>query len=670
MEAVNLPFPKSGHAVTDMSQLLEMLVEQMSDGAVVLNREGCLLKINHQAVEMHGYSMHDAESLIGKPLNYVNVIHSETEDLPLPQWPQNRLLNKEAFSKVTYRIVPYDGADEFSVSCTAIPHLDEAGNFVGGILLFSDYSKTGDTISNQKEKINYNNELENYRQQLKNDRELLQTIIDSIPVMITIYDKKVESIVLNKAITQLTGWDNNDFSEGNVMQLVYPDEAYRKEVMQFMESLQPGFKDILMRTKAGHDLETSWANIRIPDGRQVGVGIDISQRKKIEKELIASKEKAEQEARFQHDFIQNISHEVRTPMNSILGFAELLQNLIAGEKESEFLKAITYNGEQLLRLIDDIIVLTQLDNNELVIQKEKTEIRTVIEQIMIKTEGLQKRYNRNHLKLLLRCPEEEKHVIIETDVVRLQQVLMNITDNALKYTEKGNIEIGYTIRQDKKDVLFHIKDTGIGIHPKNHPYVFRRFHRLHHHTDHEYRGTGLGLALSRQLVNLLGGEIWFESEPGLGSVFYFSHPFSGFVEHDVQLTSVNKTENIALEIPDLKNRTILIVEDDSFSYMMMYHMLEETHAMVLHADTGMKAIQIFERFQPDLVFLDIRLPEMDGYHVIEQLKAMNSRVPVVAQTANALPNDQIKIKAAGFSWHVTKPVTQAGLFYILKKFLK
>src|SRR5690606_15947928 len=174
---------------------------------------------------------------------------------------------------------------------------------------------------------NYNDEikqLEQHQQQLKEERELFQNIIDSMPVMVIMYDKGIELFSMNQTIQTITGWSYENIVDKNLMELVFPNPEYRQEISSFMKSLEPGFKDIVMRTRDGRDIETSWANVELPDGRQIGVGIDITERKLQEKELITARKKAEKESKVQYAFIQNISHEVRTPMNSILGFTELL----------------------------------------------------------------------------------------------------------------------------------------------------------------------------------------------------------------------------------------------------------------------------------------------------------------------------------------------------------
>lgn len=558
------------------------------------------------------------------------------------------------------------------LSFSGIPQTDEKDELHAGILFIKDI--TSDiNISYQLEQFDINHRSEylaafdNEQKQLNKDRELLQSIIDTIPVMVTVYDNEVNSIALNKAATEITGWTNEDVAQTGIMELAYPDPAYRKKIVEYMQSLKSGFKDIVMRTKDGRDIETSWANVELSDGRRVGVGIDITQRKQLEKELIIARKKAEKENQVQYAFIQNISHEVRTPMNSILGYTELLRKMINGTKELEFIDAISYNGEQLLRLINDIMDFSRLDKSELSLEKEEVSVKYLVSQSRKQFVGMKETFKKNNLKLSVKSAHKLNKLMLYTDLHRLQQILTNLLSNAVKYTEKGYVELGVNIRENEKDLLFYVKDTGIGICKEDHPRVFSRFNRFHNTAETEFRGTGLGLAICKHLVSLLGGDMWFESEPGKGSTFYFTHPIEEF---QLRVESVNTEGPVKnYETPDLDGYNILIAEDDSFSYMLMYHMLTETKAKIFHADTGKKAVEIFSQNKIDLAFLDIRLPEMDGYAVIREIKKMKPSVPVIAQTANVLPEDKKNIKRSGFHYHASKPINQNELYSVINRFI-
>ncbi|HZH71836.1 MAG TPA: ATP-binding protein [Mariniphaga sp.] len=671
LSAVN---QKQTHKIVPYTnQILESIFSNVQEGILLIDYEGNLIDINPEGMRIHGVESHAKENIINAPLNFFSILSVNKQEIVKSSDPVERLLTNGSFNDERYFIKMRKDSPVQLISYTGIPQYDQEGNFATGLLLarLVEHNLQDNKYQNFLIGEYFNPNI--FQQQLKNNKELLQTIIDTIPVMVTIYDKQMDSFIFNQAFNNITGWTTADIEDRNVMELVYPDPEYRKKILEYMMNLEPGFQDIIMRTRDGRDIETSWANVGIPDGRQVGVGIDISERKKLEMELVKARERAEKENKVQHAFIQNISHEVRTPMNSILGFTELLQKELTDKKETEFLNAIYFNGKQLLKLIDDIIDFSRLDNNQVTVQKEVLNLNLLMKQIGNQAESIKRTFKKRHLKLNMKQPDNTIQAILDTDNLRLQQVLLNLISNAIKYTEEGAVEIGYEIREDKHDILFYVSDTGIGIDEVNSNRVFRRFNRLHDTRRQEFRGTGLGLAICKHLVNLLGGEIWFKSKPGQGTVFYFSHPYKEleglYPEPPVKETKqVEKSAEFAM--PDLSNKVILIVEDDSFSYMMMYHMLEESKAIILHADTGRKAIEIFEKYNVDLVFLDIRLPELDGYQVLKYMRQLNKNIPVVAQTANALPEDKIKIRNAGFNSYITKPISRNNLLTILYKFFQ
>ncbi len=655
--------------------VLKAVFENVQEGILLFNEKGDLHEINDEGLKLHGYEAEEKKSIINHPFQFSRVYDAEHRELPMEEWPVMQLLNGKSFSNVPYIIKLVEQGPEIRINYSGVPQMSKEGYFNSGILFAKEPEVPAanpgliNNVFAQEERLK---ELEIYQQKIKADRELMHSIIDAIPVMVIIYDKDVNSLIMNRAFEEITGWTYDDIKTTGIMNLVYPDPVYREEVLSYMQSLKPGFKDIVIRTRDGRDIETSWANVKIPDGRQVGVGFDISERKRLEKELIKARERAEWENQVQYAFIQNISHEVRTPMNSILGFTELLQKEVKREKEVEFLNAIDFNGKQLLHLINDIIDFSRLDNDQVLLNKEHIEVNDFLKQIELQLVGMKNAYNKRNLSIIMNKPDNSVQVMLNSDNFRLQQVFINLIGNAIKYTWEGSVEIGYEIRESKHDVMFFVKDTGIGINENDKKKVFKRFNRLHDTRGFEFRGTGLGLAICKHLVKLLGGEIWFESELGKGTTFYFSHPYLE-LEKPKSKTAVNSFEdglnNNDISLPYLKDKVILIVEDDSFSYMMMYHMLEETKALILHADSGAKAVEIFKKYHPDMVFLDIRIPEMDGYEVIRHINKINNNIPVVAQTANALPEDRKKLADAGFNFHITKPISRETLFSVLNKFL-
>jgi PAS domain S-box-containing protein len=646
-------------------------LDKIQQGILFINEDGTLAEANAAFKAIHGWD-ENTPIVISESLQELYTIFDlDYNMMEFGQWPINKLINRVEFQDEKYILQINETGRKFYASYSGFPQYDEFGNYAGGIFMLSDTTELINTRSLLEKEVDkknkYYHELEQFQQQLKADRSLLQSIIDTIPVMITIYDRQFESIILNRAFVDIAGWTNEDAKQTNIMELAYPDPQYRAEVYEFVSTLSPGFKDILLRTKDGRFIETSWANVSIPDGRQVGVGLDISDRKKMENELIAAREKAVKASQVQLAFIQSISHEVRTPMNSILGYTELLYKQVKEPKGISFLDAVSHNGKQLLRLIDDIIDFSRLDNKQLAIQKEEVHIQSLITKIKKQIPGIKKNYNKKHIKVLFsENQHSEEDIRLHSDEIRLQQILINLISNGIQYSEMGQVEVGYELRNHQNEILFYVKDTGIGIKQQDYPKVFSRFTRFHDTTRNEVRGTGLGLAICKHLVELMGGRIWFESEPGKGSVFYFTHPLVH--KNILSPKAVIGKENFHL--PDLKKISILIVEDDIFSFTMMHHMLSETGANIIHAENGINAIEMINKNTVDFVFLDIRLPGIDGYAVLEHIRKVNKYLPVVAQTANAMPEDRERVKAAGFTAYITKPVSQKDLYAVINKHLK
>ena len=654
-------------------EMLKTAFEHSDVGIQIIDALGEIKYANSAALDIYGNSAEQAVKISQQPHHHYQLYDLNNNKLSEEKWPYQRVINGENFESIKLKVVHIASKRSAYVDFRGLSKTDSHSKLKYGIIYTRDITEEIKTLKalEQETDIRKHNDadIRDYQRQIKNDHELLLNIIDRIPVMIVIYDEMIEKVALNKAAKDIIGYTDEDLKFKNIMESAYPDVAYRKEVSDFMDSLQPGFRDFIVHTKDGRDIEVSWANIKISDGRQVGVGIDITDRKRMEQALIEAKENSEKENQVQYAFIQNISHEVRTPMNSILGFTELLGKTLTGTREKEYLHAIRLNGTQLLRLINDIVDFSQLDKNEMSLVMTHVPLKSVFRQAQNQMEGLRKKYKRDDLEIIFRTPDHvSRHLTLYTDNHRLHQVFSNLTGNALKYTLQGSAEFGYTLEEKSREVVFYIKDTGIGISEHLHHRVFERFNRLHEDTKVEFRGTGLGLAISRHLVDLLGGKIWFESVPGKGSTFYFTHPYLEMTKESNPDIKIPTLEQV--RAPQLIDKTILIAEDDPFSFLVLKGMLAETKAHILHAPDGAKAVELFNENPVDLVLLDIRLPEMNGFEVIEKIREVDTEVPVIAQTANALNVHREKSKLAGFNDHLSKPHNMNTLFAMLNKFFQ
>jgi signal transduction histidine kinase len=257
--------------------------------------------------------------------------------------------------------------------------------------------------------------------------------------------------------------------------------------------------------------------------RMVGTITEIQSQKEFENQLKEAKEKAEESDRLKSAFLANMSHEIRTPMNAILGFTDLILNDLLNAKERyKYLKVIKNSGENLLNIINDIIDISKIESGQIQIKEEEFDLHALLDNLQNISQNLINQDNKNIRFIVVQENKKEKFPIL-SDPYRLQQVLLNLLTNAIKFTEEGTIEIGYSIR-DKNKLLFFVKDTGQGIAPKYKNIIFERFRQIDETSIRRFGGTGLGLAITKSLVTIMRGEIWFESEPEIGSKFYFSIP--------------------------------------------------------------------------------------------------------------------------------------------------
>ncbi|RPI45783.1 MAG: PAS domain S-box protein [Bacteroidetes bacterium] len=426
--------------------------------------------------------------------------------------------------------------------------------------------------------------------------------------------------------------------------------------------------ELVQRSKSGNDLPVFLTKSPIYDSPGNVMAIsniakDISGIKEREEELIRAREKAESSGKLKTAFLQNVSHEIRTPMNSILGFTEILKKRIGDGQDQKYMRAIQESGNQLIRIIDDILDISRIDSNELDIHKTSFNLHKLLDRIRERFEMVMSGQDKSNIKLILRVPDEPEGACIYTDYVRLQQVLDNLLDNAVKYTDDGSIDFGY-LRRDN-NYLFFVKDTGRGIRKSHRGIIFNRFYRIDDKNTRVLTGTGLGLSICKGLVRMLGGSIWNDSEIGKGTTFYFTIPIE---ESDMPVAGQPTDKEWDEKAPDLKGKTILVAEDDEYSLQMMKIMLAETGAELLLAKDGNEALEMIGSYHIDLALLDIRLPKLNGFEILERIELAKHGIIPIAQTAYAMPEETRKILEAGFKEHLKKPISSGDLYKTLNKY--
>jgi signal transduction histidine kinase/CheY-like chemotaxis protein/Tfp pilus assembly protein PilF len=384
------------------------------------------------------------------------------------------------------------------------------------------------------------------------------------------------------------------------------------------------------------------------------------------KNQITERKIAEESDKLKTAFLANMSHELRTPMNAIIAFSNFLrQPKLSAKNRDEYLDHITSAGESLLRLVDDIIDIAKIETKQIKISISPANVSRLLRDLF-KVFFELKIKNNCFIDFYLTCAKDYDY-IINTDVHRLRQILSNLLENAFKYTQKGEVEFGVT--QIEEGLEFFVRDTGIGIPKDKQSKVFERFSQLENALDRKFGGTGLGLTISKNLIELLGGKIWIDSEPGLGSTFYVIIPAV-----EVRKVPVAKESSIYSSILKTRDynwesKTILIAEDEELNYKVLDSCLSKTRVKVLRANNGEKAVEMCKSEKIDLVLMDIQMPVMDGYKATYEIKKIKNHVPVIAQTSFTMANEREKCLDAGCDDYITKPLDMDILLSMINKFI-
>jgi PAS domain S-box-containing protein len=383
-------------------------------------------------------------------------------------------------------------------------------------------------------------------------------------------------------------------------------------------------------------------------------------------ELEIAKNKAEESDRLKSAFLANMSHEIRTPMNAIIGFSNLLvMPDITQQQKEEFTQLIIHSGNSLLQLIDDIIDIAKIEAGELKLNLTDCNVIELLNTINDLYAYRISNVFRKKINLTLNTGNGSSGLTIETDPLRLQQVLTNLLDNAIKFTEKGSIEFGFTFDKSKKNTMmkFYVKDTGIGLSPEAQRLIFNRFTKIESDKTKLYRGAGLGLAISRNIVTMLGGEIFVESELNAGSTFYFTIPFK-----NKDMVPFQKVTNVEKKY-DWHTKTVLIAEDEESNYKYLHALLERTGIQIIRSVNGKQVLEKFSAHHVDIILMDIKMPVMDGLQATQFVRKTNSRIPIIALTAYAMHEDEKNCLEAGCNAYIPKPVHANRLLGLMDSLL-
>ncbi len=385
--------------------------------------------------------------------------------------------------------------------------------------------------------------------------------------------------------------------------------------------------------------------------------------------LLLAKEQAEKNEKLKMIFISNMSHEIRTPMNSILGFSELLLDKgLTEEEKTDFINIIINNSHHLLNIINDILEISKQEAEGVKITAHEFSLDDFMENI-------QKTFvtrNRNtSIEIRLNIPKS-RIGMIKTDEMRLQQIFDNLMNNAIKFTQDGFIELGYRLQKGNPDILeFFVKDTGIGISKDKQKIIFDRFTQVDDLLTLAYQGTGLGLPIINGIITAMGGTITLDSQPGIGSIFRFTIPYSPVAFVSDHSKTIEKSGVKGFIEGNWENKTFLIADDVGVILLFFKAVFRNTGAKLLFAKNGSEALSIFKKNRNSitLCILDLQMPLMSGLDLARAIREVDKKIPLIAQTGLTLTVTKDDILAAGFNDFLFKPLNLKSLQNILDKYI-
>lgn len=502
-------------------------------------------------------------------------------------------------------------------------------------------------------------------QKIAESERLLRSYIEGAPDAIFIYGQRGRFALANLSAQVLTGYTADEFSEMRVADIISA-ESYEKAraLLKDLDSGSQVSDEMTVIHKSGNQIPVIVSAVRVQDNKILAFIKDITPLKQTQAELIEAKEKAEESNRLKSAFLATMSHELRTPLNAIIGFSSLIEEETNIQTIYENAAIINRSGDHLLSIIESVFDMAMLQAGKespiLSLFKVKDLVADLAK--MAQVDKVKKGKEYLNVGVAGHCLDDE--TMIRTDRGKLMQLLGNFLNNAIKYTLTGSVEIGF-YRQNT-DVSMYIKDTGIGIAADKHSIIFEQFRQADDSHTRVFGGVGLGLSICDEIARLLGGEITVDSEEGMGSTFWF-HLSGVVVEQEVPV----KGKTAAKGSSHLAGKSILLVDDVDDNLYLLNLMLTAAGAHVLTADSGRAAIGVIEsEARVDVVLMDVKMPDMDGYEATRLIHEIRPLLPVVAQTAYAIAGDREEALSRGCAGYLSKPIKRETLYTVLEEVLK
>lgn len=619
-------------------EVFKRVLDKVSDSILAASTDGTLVYANKQFIEEYG-----VKGELGVQKVY---------DLPVS------LHTKEIFEKRVQEIRDNGGSMGYHARYTRVGEVKERVHQVSTFIMEDGQEEIVWFFTQDITDVIKN------RDELRELNYLLDAILNNIPVYMFVKDPEDDFRYLywNKALANhskipasraLGRTDFEIFPERSDAEKFHQDDL---ELMRTGERLemQETYVTAAGETRIVQTLKTHIPLVgRVP--LIIGISWDITNVQNIEQELIQARIKAEQSDRLKSAFLANMSHEIRTPLNAIVGFSRLMTTTDNREDEKLYSEIINQNSDVLLQLINDILDLSKIEAGTFEYIKQPMDLGEMCRNVYEIHKG------RVQEGVTLTLDNEDDSLMINEDKNRILQLITNLITNAIKFTYEGEIHFGFKLKKDYID--FYVKDTGIGISEEKLSHIFGRFVKLNSFVQ----GTGLGLAICQMIVEKMGGAITVESELHEGSTFRFTIPYDMYNKQEKFKKNAEREQHLKVAIKLLQLRTLLVAEDVDSNFLLMNTVLGKKYKLIRARD-GREAVDMYKENHPDLIFMDIKMPYMDGLEATRLIRGYSKDIPIIALTAFAFESDRERAIEAGCNDYLTKPVSQEAIEKILDKY--
>lgn len=639
---------KTNRALDRSEKLFKSIFANIPAGVEIYDKDGFLIDLNNKDLEIFG--VENKQDVIG-----VNFF----ENPNVPQYIRDRVRDEDLVDfRLNYSFERAEGyyhpdrRDTIDIYTKVSKLYDNEGNFNGYILISIDNTEQIDAMNRIRD-------------------------FENFFLLISDYAKVgyAKLNLLNRKGYAIKQWYKNLGEEEDtpladvvgVYRNMHPED--RERIFDFYREVRKGnrkhFQGEMRICRPGKKNEWNWIRMNVvvttynPEENEVeiiGINYDITELKETEKELILARDKAEMMDRLKSAFLANMSHEIRTPLNAIVGFSSLLAEADDDERES-YMSLVEENNELLLNLISDILDISKIEAGTVELTITRVDLPRLCREVISTCS------HKKHEEAVVLCFDESSpQIMVDADKNRIMQVLSNFVTNALKFTTKGSVTLSYRLENDTQ-VRFCVTDTGKGIPAEQQHEIFNRFVKL----DSFSQGAGLGLSICQSLVERMGGEIGVDSREGEGSCFWFTHPYTLDASSDSEVVTKDGDQVIKIISRNYKP-LILVAEDVDSNYLLIEALLRKDYRL-LRAHDGNEAVELFNTQSPDLIFMDMKMPGMNGIDAVVMLREGGARVPIIALTAFAYDDDRALALNVGCNDFLTKPVSPLELRRMVSKWI-